>query len=65
MCAPSRRMSNTSPLSRLNLGGVCSASQTRTPPITAGGGSAHPILRAPNDIAGWRRAFFTPQQNLH
>jgi hypothetical protein len=36
-----------------------------TPPTAAAGSSAHPILHTPDDIAGWRRAFFTLEQDLH
>ena len=36
-----------------------------TPPTTASGSSAHPILYTPDNIAGQRHAFFTLQQDLH
>ena len=36
-----------------------------TPPTAAAGSSAHPILHTPDDIAGWRRAFFTLEQDLY
>ena len=36
-----------------------------TPPTAAAGSSAHPILYTPDDIAGWRRAFFTLEQDFY
>ena len=43
----------------------CRRAPASTPPTAAGSSSAHPILRVPDDIAGWRHAFFTLQQDLY